>query len=249
MAGISPLPLCRRPLMLDSEYLTVLGLGFVLGLRHALDGDHLVAVSTVLAQRPSWRASGLVGFSWGIGHTLVLLSVGFAVLFFRLPIPEPMAVAAEFGVGVMLVTLGVLLGFRLLRERWHVHGHDHDGTRHVHFHSHAAAPDHGHAHWWHESFRPLCVGMAHGLAGSAALLLVVLASSDSVLQGLGYIAAFGAGSILGMVLVGLALGAPVIWSLSFGRSAFLAIQGLASLGSIVMGLHMMIRIGMGDPPF
>jgi hypothetical protein len=235
--------------MLDSEYLTILGLGFVLGLRHALDSDHLVAVSTVLAQRPSWRASGLVGFSWGIGHTLMLLSVGSAVLLFRLQIPEPMAAAAEFGVGVMLVVLGALLGFRLLRERWHVHGHDHGGTRHVHLHSHAVAPDHGHAHWWHESLRPLCVGMAHGLAGSAALLLVVLASSHSVIQGLGYIAAFGAGSILGMVLVGFAMSVPVMWSLSFGRPAFLAIQGLASLGSIAMGLHMMIRIGMGGPPY
>ena len=80
--------------MLDTEFLTILGLGFVLGLRHALDTDHLAAVSTVLAQRPSLRASGMIGFSWWLGHTVVLLLVGAVVLVFRMPIPEPVALAA-----------------------------------------------------------------------------------------------------------------------------------------------------------
>ena len=115
--------------MADSSYLTVLGLGFILGLRHALDTDHLAAVSTVLAERPSWRASGLVGLSWGIGHTLVLLVVGTIVLVLRVPIPESLAVAAEGAVGLMLVALGGLLGIKLIRERWHLHQHDHDGRR------------------------------------------------------------------------------------------------------------------------
>ena len=96
--------------MADSSYLTVLGLGFILGLRHALDSDHLAAVSTVLAERPSWRASGLVGLSWGVGHTAVLLFVGAIVLVLRVPIPEPLAAAAEGIVGVMLIVLGGLLG-------------------------------------------------------------------------------------------------------------------------------------------
>lgn len=235
--------------MLDTEYLTVLSLGFVLGLRHALDTDHIAAVSTMLAQRPSWCASSLIGFSWGVGHTLVLLCVGAAVLLLRVQIPEPVSTGAEFAVGIMLVVLGATLGIRLLRERWHVHGHDHDGTHHVHLHSHAIVPDHGHPHWWHESIRPLCVGMAHGLAGSAALLLVVLASSHSVLQGLGYIVVFGLGSILGMMLIGLALSIPVVWSLSLGRPVFLAVQSLASLGSIALGILMMVRIATGSQPF
>ncbi len=83
--------------MVESSYVTILMLGFVLGLRHALDTDHFAAVSTVLAQRPSWRASGLVGLSWGLGHTVVLLLVGAVVLVLRVPIPEPFALAAEFG--------------------------------------------------------------------------------------------------------------------------------------------------------
>src|SRR5918994_3492984 len=227
--------------MTDPSYLTVLGLGFVLGLRHALDSDHLSAVSTVLAERPSWRASGLVGLSWGLGHTAMLLFVGAIVLFLRVPIPQPLAELAECVVGLMLVALGGLLGMKLLRERWHLHQHDHDGTRHVHLHSHAQSQDHGHAHWWRESVRPLCIGMAHGLAGSAALLLFVVASAGSVLEGLLYIAVFGCGSIAGMMLIGLLLSIPVVWSLRLGRPVFLALQGLASAGSIALGLAIVYR--------
>jgi len=234
--------------MADSSFLTTLSLGFVLGLRHALDTDHIAAVSTVLAERPSWRASGLVGFSWGFGHTLMLLCVGAVVLLLRVQIPERLAMAAEFAVGVMLVSLGSALAFRLVRERWHLHRHEHDGTSHVHLHSHSLSQHHGHPHWWRESIKPLCIGMAHGLAGSAALLLLVVSSSHTVLEGLGSIVIFGVGSILGMMVIGLTLSLPVIGSLSLGRSTFLAVQGLASLGSIALGLSMMLRIWMGALP-
>lgn len=232
--------------MFDSEFFTVLSLGFVLGLRHALDSDHLAAVSTVLAERPSWRASGLVGLSWGVGHTVVLLLVGAIVLVLRVPIPEPLALAAEGIVGVMLVVLGGMLGMKLIRERWHLHHHDHDGKSHAHLHSHLYARDHGHAHWWRESLRPLCIGMAHGLAGSAALLLLVVASADSVIDGLMYIAVFGCGSILGMMLIGVALSVPVVWSLRLGRPLFLVVQGFASVGSIALGSSIVYRVFLAD---
>jgi len=232
--------------MVESSYVTILMLGFVLGLRHALDTDHIAAVSTVLAQRPSWHASSLVGLSWGLGHTVVLLLVGALVLVLRVPIPEPIAMGAEFAVGVMLVVLGGLLGIKLVKEQWHMHQHDHDGTRHVHLHSHAQSPGHGHSHWWRESVRPLCIGMAHGLAGSAALLLVVVASAHSVMEGLVYIAVFGCGSILGMMLIGLVLSFPVVWSLRLGQPVFLTVQGVASLGSVGLGLSIIYRILMGE---
>ena len=235
--------------MLETEFLTLLGLGLVLGLRHALDTDHLAAVSTVLAQRPSLRASGLIGLSWGLGHTVVLLLVGAVVLVLRVQIPEPFVLVAEFGVGAMLVLLGGMLGMRLIRERWHLHRHDHDGEEHVHLHSHALAENHRHKHWWRDSVRPFCIGMAHGLAGSAALLLIVLSSARSVLEGLTYIAVFGLGSIIGMMLVGIAVSLPVLWSLSLGRPVFLVVQGLASLGSIAVGLMMMFHIAMGSQHF
>ncbi len=235
--------------MLDIEFLTIVGLGFVLGLRHALDTDHLAAVSTVLAQRPSFRASGMIGFSWGLGHTAILLLVGGVVLVCRVPVPEPIALAAEFGVGAMLVFLGCMLGLRLVRERWHVHRHEHDGTQHLHLHSHALVDDHGHGHWWRDSVRPFCIGMAHGLAGSAALLLIVLSSARSVSEGLIYIAVFGAGSILGMMAVGMAASLPVLWSLNLGRPVFLVVQGLASLGSVAVGLTIMLQIAFGGQLF
>jgi len=212
-----------------------------------LDTDHLAAVSTVLAERPSWRASGLVGLSWGIGHTVVLLLVGAVVLVLRVPIPEPLAMAAEGFVGVMLVLLGGLLGLKLIRERWHLHDHDHGGRRHVHLHSHSRSQDHRHRHWWRESIRPLCIGMAHGLAGSAALLLFVVASARSVVAGLLYIAVFGCGSILGMVLIGLMLSLPVVWSLRVSGPLFLAVQSLASVGSIALGCVIVYRILAGEP--
>ena len=233
--------------MVESSYVTILMLGFVLGLRHALDTDHIAAVATVLAQRPSWRASSLVGLSWGLGHTVVLLLVGALVLVLRVPIPEPIAMAAEFAVGVMLVVLGGLLGIKLVKEQWHMHQHDHDGAKHVHLHSHTQSPGHGHSHWWRESVRPLCIGMAHGLAGSAALLLLVVASAHSVMEGLVYITVFGCGSILGMMLIGLVLSFPVVWSLRLGQPVFLAVQGVASLGSVGLGLSIIYRILMGEP--
>lgn len=231
--------------MLDTEFLTVLGLGLVLGLRHALDSDHLAAVSTILAQRPSFRASGMIGFSWGLGHTAVLLVVGAAVLVLRVSIPESVALASEFGVGAMLVFLGAVLAVRLVRERWHVHRHDHDDEQHLHLHSHALVEDHGHGHWWRDSIRPFGIGMVHGLAGSAALLLIVLSSARSVSEGLLYIVVFGVGSILGMVLVGMVVSLPVLWSLNLGRPVFLAVQGLACVGSIAIGLMMMFQIAFG----
>jgi high-affinity nickel permease len=231
--------------MLDTELLTILGLGLVLGLRHALDSDHLAAVSTILAQRPSFRASGMIGFSWGLGHTAVLLVVGTVVLVLRVSIPESVALAAEFGVGAMLVFLGGILAVRLVRERWHMHRHNHDDTQHMHLHSHALVEDHGHGHWWRASIRPFGIGMVHGLAGSAALLLIVLSSARSVSEGLIYIVIFGLGSILGMVLVGMVVSLPVLWSLNIGRPVFLAVQGLASVGSVAIGLMMMFQIAFG----
>lgn len=117
--------------MFDPETLTILSLGFVLGLRHALDADHLAALSTVLAERPTVQASTAIGLFWGLGHTLMLLCVGTVLLGLNLTIPESLSSVFEFGVGVMLVVLGVSLARRIYRERWHLHVHEHDGRAHV----------------------------------------------------------------------------------------------------------------------
>lgn len=235
--------------MVDSQGLTIMGLGFVLGLRHALDADHIVAVSTVLAERPSLRASGAVGLFWGLGHTLMLLLVGVCVLALRVSIPEYLAATFEFLVGVMLIVLGVTLARRLYREEWHVHPHEHGGRRHLHLHRHTLHQDHTHGHWFQQARRPLLIGMAHGLAGSAALLLIVIAGAGTFVQGVGYIVVFGIGSIAGMVAVGTAISLPFVLSRSVGRGAFIAVHGLASLSSIGLGLLMMWRLSLGESGF
>lgn len=228
--------------MLESNLLTFLSVGFLLGLRHALDADHLAAVSTVLAERPSMRASGLVGFWWGVGHTLTLMLVGAVVLVSGVHIPEPFALLAESGVGLLLVVLGGTLALKLFRERWHLHRHVHDGEPHVHLHSHHRREDHAHPHWARQSLRPLLIGMAHGIAGSAALMLVIVSNTSGIGQGLLYIAVFGFGSIAGMLVVGLTLSVPVIYSRVLGQRAFFAVQGVASLGSVGLGLWMLYRL-------
>lgn len=231
--------------MFEPHTLTILSLGFVLGLRHALDADHLAALSTVLAERPTVQASTAIGLFWGLGHTLMLLCVGTLLLALNLTIPESMANLFEFAVGGMLVALGLSLARRMYREQWHVHTHEHGGQPHVHLHSHHVRADHTHGHWYQGSMRPLVIGMAHGLAGSAALMLVVLSTVTGIGQGIGYIVVFGVGSILGMAGVGAVLSLPVIYSVTVGPRAYWMVQGLACLASIGLGVVMMVRIGLG----
>jgi sulfite exporter TauE/SafE len=221
--------------------MSVLGMGFLLGARHALDADHVVAVTTILSKRPSFRASGFIGFCWGSGHTLVLLLVGLAVIALKITIPERLASAFEFLVGLMLVGLGVSLAATIARERWHWHAHQHEGATHLHLHSHDRREDHQHQHWLGGSAKSFLVGMVHGLAGSAALGMMVFSTVQTIWQGVAYILVFGLGSILGMVLLGTVISFPLIFSASFGRQAQAAVQGLASLASIGLGLVIMVR--------
>ena len=227
--------------MPDVESLTILGLGFLLGARHALDADHVAAVSTMLAHRPDLRRSWFIGLCWGCGHTAVLLAVGLAVLSLKITIPDPTAQALESVVGLMLVVLGIALAVTLYREQWHLHAHEHDGARHIHLHSHRLGEDHRHRHGWRASLAPLMVGMVHGLAGSAALMLVVLTAAHTVWEGMAYILLFGLGSILGMAVLGIVISLPLFYSASWGRYSQVALRGLASVGSIGFGIALLFR--------
>jgi high-affinity nickel permease len=226
----------------ETEWSSLLGVGFVLGLRHALDADHLAAVSTVLAVRPSLLASGAVGLSWGIGHTVTLLFVGSIVLVFGLRIPHEFELIAESGAGALLVVLGASLALKIYRERWHVHRHRHDGIVHVHLHSHQRQHDHGHRHWMTESIRPLCIGMMHGVAGSAALTLMILSATKEVRTGILSIFMFGLGSVVGMMVIGVTISLPVIYSRSISHRLFETVQGLASLASVSVGIWMLVKL-------
>jgi ABC-type nickel/cobalt efflux system permease component RcnA len=227
--------------MTDLHGATALSLGFLLGLRHALDADHLAAVSTMVSEQPSLRSSGFIGLCWGFGHTATLLAVGLTVIALRINVPEPVTQWFEVAVGGMLVLLGVSLGWRLWTERWHSHRHEHGGRLHLHFHRHLADPSHGHVHWGQASVKPVLVGMVHGLAGSAALVVLALATVRTAWEGIAYVLVFGLGSIVGMTLLAAVIGLPLALSMSVGRWAGVAVRGLASLASVGLGLAILAQ--------
>jgi high-affinity nickel permease len=229
----------------DVQLISVLGLGFLMGCRHAFDADHIAAVSALLSGEPSIRKSSWVGFWWGSGHTATLLAVGLAVLAFHVTIPDHLAAAFEFAVGGMLVLLGGSLAATIVHDEWHWHAHRHDGSVHAHLHHHRFAPDHDHGHRIPRGARPFAVGMMHGLAGSAAVILMTLSAVRSPWEGLLYILLFGVGSIGGMMLVVAVISVPLSMPRERGRYARMAVQGLASAGSVALGFAMMARIGFG----
>ena len=226
---------------MDSSIAAALAFGFVLGLRHALDPDHLVAVSTIVSEHKSVRRSTLVGTFWGLGHTTSLLALSVVLLLFRASIPERIALWMEIPVALMLIILGVITVLRVTREGdWRIHSHTHAheeaGSPHTHVHIHTQA---GHSHG-HRLFRlgrkPFVVGMVHGVAGSAAITLAVLTTIPSIALGIIYIAVFGIGSIGGMLLMSALIGLPFAatarrFSMINGRIRF-----IAGLSSIFFGL-------------
>lgn len=197
---------------MNSAFSLALGLGFVLGLKHALEADHLIAVSTIVSEHKTVWKSALVGTMWGIGHTLSLLVVGVVVLFMRLSISPRLALSMEFSVALMLILLGANVLWKYRRgEHLHVHSHEQGGSWHLHFHSHAPASESSRSHHPVQiQRRPLWVGMVHGLAGSAALTLLVLTTLPTPLSGLVYILVFGLGSIGGMLLMSTAISLPFV---------------------------------------
>jgi high-affinity nickel permease len=235
--------------MLDVPVVTTLSFGFVLGLRHALDADHVAAVATLTAPGGGLRRALAGGFSWGFGHALTIGLAGGVAILLRTAIPERLALTFEFAVGLMLVVLGVVALRGALSERLHVHQHRHDDVAHAHLHFHAAqhgigadAP-HRHPHPFRLALRPFMVGSLHGLAGSAALALMVLATVPTALAGCVYLFVFGAGSTVGMMLMSLALGAPLL--IARRRALWLsgALRAAAGLGSLVIGLMLAWRTG------
>jgi ABC-type nickel/cobalt efflux system permease component RcnA len=225
--------------------MAILGLGLVIGLRHALDTDHLAAVSTIVSERKNLLSSLLIGGLWGVGHTVSLLIAGIAVIFLNLKI-EKYEKPLEFCVALMLIGLGANVLIKLARGgRIHFHEHEHGGHHHVHPHIHDGRPEpepHTH-HGFKLSFRPLIIGMVHGLAGSAALMLAVLATIKSTALAFAYIMIFGIGSIGGMMVMSLVLSLPIHLTVnSFTRTNF-AVRALSGVFSLGFGLFMAYEIG------
>lgn len=221
--------------------LSLLALGFLIGLAHAFEADHIAAVSALVAGRKRPSAMVRLGALWGLGHTLTLALVGGGVLMFGATVPERLSLGLEGIVGLMLIGLGGHVLWRLWRDRVHFHRHRHrDGTEHLHLHSHRAeaAPHdvarHRHRHPDPAAARTLAVGMMHGLAGSAALVLVTAATMHSASDGLVYILLFGLGSVIGMASVTLAIAVPLSWTAAFMTRANGAMQML--IGTLTIGV-------------
>jgi hypothetical protein len=190
--------------------LAVLGLGFILGLRHALDADHIAAVGAMVSERPGWRTALRTGLLWGLGHTAALCFAGLLVIGLHLVIPDALARALEAAVALMVLLLGGTALARALRSRADLHSHYHAHGRvvHRHLHFHDAGASHDPHRIARVGVKPLLVGTLHGLAGSAALTLIVLAQIASPATGLAYLVIFGAGSIGGMALLSVVIGLP-----------------------------------------
>jgi high-affinity nickel permease len=220
---------------------SILLIGFLLGMRHAIESDHVAAVASLATRRPTLRHAVLQGAVWGLGHTLTLFIACSAVLLLDRVMPERMVEGIEAVVGAMLVVLGIDVLRRLWRERIHFHSHRHgDGTVHLHAHAHRGESHHDPRHHRHahpEGFplRALCIGMIHGLAGSAALLLLTMDAAATPLVGLGYVALFGIGSIAGMALLSVVIAVPLQWSATSVTWLHGGLQGTVGVVTITVG--------------
>lgn len=255
--------------------LTIVAIGFFLGMRHATDPDHVIAVSTIVTREHDMRRSALIGAAWGVGHTLTILAVGGSIILFDIALPPRLGLAMELAVGLMLILLGArniraLVNWSAERTgvteiprdeqspRYHAHGD------YVHAHHHPLTHEHPHnpkknpvatmdrrfsQNRLYQLLRPLMIGIIHGMAGSAAIALLVLSTIRNVRWGLAYLGVFGVGTILGMMLITLAMGS----TFAYGQKRFVNIGrhfGLAAgLISVAFGLFIAYQIGFVDGLF
>jgi ABC-type nickel/cobalt efflux system permease component RcnA len=222
----------------------ILGLGLLLGMQHALEADHIAAVSSIAARRTHIGDIVKHGLTWGLGHTLSLSVFAGIAIWLGHAIPDDFASPLETAVGIMLVGLGAHVLWRLWRDRIHFHRHGHsDGTVHIHAHSHAGetaharavhAHAHGHAHGFR--WRTLLVGLMHGMAGSAALLVLAASRAPSPAAGTGYVALFGIGSMVGMGALSAVIAVPLAVSARWLTLANQGLQGAIGLVTIAIGI-------------
>jgi ABC-type nickel/cobalt efflux system permease component RcnA len=197
--------------------LALSGIGLLLGFRHAFEPDHLAAVSTLATRQGGLFDACRLGLAWASGHTA---SVGLVVLVIMaggLHLPERLWPAADLLVALLLIGLGGSVLLRYARGRWHMHQHTHGTGPHFHLHSHAQGPAHEHAHPRGDARRSLGFGLLHGLAGGAAILVLLVAAAPTRSAQLAYFVAFAAGTTIGMMAVSVSLAG--IMRLASGRGA------------------------------
>ena len=256
---------------------SLLSLGFFLGMRHATDGDHVVAIATIVSRERTLVGSVLIGAAWGVGHTITIMTVGTAIILFGVVIPPQLGLSMEFAVGLMLVLLGVLtltgighvvgattgeadvLGANALDLHDHLHAHG----DYVHRHAHGHGPDaHGHTEEHtplarldrsrldglalYQWLRPFVVGLVHGLAGSAAVALMVLTIIHEPVAAIGYLVLFGVGTIGGMMLITLVLSAPFTFTAVNLPKFNWRLRVASGLISFVFGVALIYGVGFAE---
>jgi high-affinity nickel permease len=238
-------------------------LGFFLGMRHATDPDHVVAVTTIVSRERTMLHAALIGALWGLGHTLTILVVGAAIILFKLTIPARLGLSMESSVGLMLILLGVLnltgvlrraMGWLTTRRlgpgahshflfgRWMVHTHDEDGEP-------LLMDSFSILGWLFHILRPLVVGIVHGLAGSAAVALLVLTTISRPSWAIGYLLIFGLGTVAGMMLITAAIAIPFAYSLQHFIHLNRGLAVASGFVSVVFGLFLCYQIGFVDGLF
>tara|TARA_B100001750_G_scaffold247411_1_gene273070 strand:+ start:4355 stop:5140 length:786 start_codon:yes stop_codon:yes gene_type:complete len=243
-----------------SGIISALIVGLIIGFAHSTDGDHVVAVSTMARDFRSVFKGLWVGLSWGLGHSTPLLILGILVLLFKQSIIdyyEPISGFFEFGVGLMLVYLGIQVFWKLKNNEFHIHSHDHDGESHKHLHGshfHEEIEKHNpHQERKHGLFPELfpffrmksyTIGIVHGLAGSAAILIAILPTSPSFVSGLIFLFSFSLGTMISMAIMTVFLSFPV---LIFSKSNYFSnlIMSIAASLSVLLGIGLMSDLGLG----
>lgn len=212
---------------------SVLLIGFMLGLQHAIEADHLAAVSTIVSEQKNLFTASLVGGFWGIGHTVSLFAVGLLVVLLKLQISQSMEARLEAIVGGMLILLGANALRKLFTDQVHIHVHEHGEREHLHIHTHADGRDESSHHRF--GVRSVVVGMLHGLAGSAALMLLIVPTISSPALALVYILVFGIGSIAGMMAMSFVIGLPMHFTARRFAAVNKAIRLAAGMFSFGLG--------------
>lgn len=230
---------------------SVLMLGFLMGMRHALEADHVAAVSSLVSRHSGVRAMSRHGIAWGLGHTTTLALVAGTAIVLNLTVGRSLGAALEFMVGLMLVLLGGNVLWLLWTDRVHVHAHRHDGRGlHLHVHSHRGdtAPHddpraHRHAHVHGLLWRPFVVGLMHGMAGSGALVVLTATTLDRPIWGVLYILCFGVGSIAGMAAFSAVIAVPLSMTAGALVRVNKALRLVIGLGTVAIGLYTLSTSG------
>jgi ABC-type nickel/cobalt efflux system permease component RcnA len=220
-------------------------IGLLLGFRHAFEPDHLAAVSTLATRQGRLLEACRLGVAWALGHTASVGLVVAAIIVGGVHLPGRLWPAADFLVALLLIGLGGSVIARYARGRWHLHVHSHDGGPHLHLHSHAHGAGHDHAHPTGDVRRSLGFGLLHGLAGSAAILVLLVAAAPTRAAQLAYFAAFACGTLLGMLCVSLSLAAIVRLAAERGGRWAMTLHVGAAAASVAVGLALAGRVVAG----